>query len=63
MSRDLREVIREEPLVRGRLVELLFDAGPLTVPELAVRSGFPEDEVMVWTMACASTATSPRRRA
>ena len=50
MSRDLREVIREEPLVRGRLVELLFDSGPLTVPELAVRSGFPEDEVMVWTM-------------
>jgi DNA-binding IclR family transcriptional regulator len=50
MSRDLREVIREEPLVRGRLVELLFDGGPLTVPELAERSGFPEAEVMVWTM-------------
>ena len=50
MSRDLREVIREEPLVRGRLVELLFDAGALTVHELAERSSFPEDEVMVWTM-------------
>ena len=50
MSRDLREVIREEPLVRGRLLELLFDTGPLTVPELAERSGLPEAEVMVWTM-------------
>jgi DNA-binding IclR family transcriptional regulator len=31
-------------------VDLLFDAGPLTVPELAERSGYPEAEVMVWTM-------------
>ena len=35
MSRDIREVIREEPLVRGRLVELLLRDGPLTVPEIA----------------------------
>ena len=33
MSRDIREVIRDEPLVRGRLVELLLGDGPLTVPE------------------------------
>ena len=49
MSRDIREVIRDEPLLRGRLLELLAD-GPLTVPELAAASGFPEDEVMVWMM-------------
>jgi DNA-binding IclR family transcriptional regulator len=49
MSRDVREVIRDEPLVRDRLLELLAD-GPLGVPELALRAGLPEDEVMVWVM-------------
>jgi DNA-binding IclR family transcriptional regulator len=47
--RDVREVVRDEPLVRRRLLALLAD-GPLTVPELAARGGFPEDEVMVWLM-------------
>ena len=47
--RDVREIVRDEPLVRRRLLELLGDE-PLTVPELAGRSGFPEDEVMVWMM-------------
>ena len=49
MNRDVREVVRDEPLVRRELLELL-GAGPLTVPELAARSGYPEDEVMVWMM-------------
>ncbi len=49
MSRDIREVVRDEPLMRSRLLELLQD-GPLTVPELAAAGGLPEDEVMVWTM-------------
>ena len=49
MNRDTREVIRDEPLVRGRLLELLA-GGPLTVPELAAASGHPEDEVMLWLM-------------
>ena len=49
MSRDVREVVRDEPLMRGRLLELLHD-GPLTVPELAAAGGFPHDEVMVWMM-------------
>ena len=40
MSRDVREVVRDEPLMRGRLLELLRD-GPLTVPELAAAGGFP----------------------
>ena len=47
--RDVREVVRDEPWVRRRLLELLA-GGPLTVPELAAASGFPEDEVMVWLM-------------
>lgn len=49
MNRDVREVVRDEPLVRRQLLALLAD-GPLTVPELAERGGFPEDEVMVWLM-------------
>jgi predicted Rossmann fold nucleotide-binding protein DprA/Smf involved in DNA uptake len=49
MSRDVREIIREEPLRRERLLELLQDA-PLTVPELASVAGHPEDEVMIWIM-------------
>jgi hypothetical protein len=49
VTRDVREIVRDEPLVRDRLLELLR-AAPLTVPELAVASGFPEDEVMVWMM-------------
>lgn len=49
MSRDIREIVRDEPLLRSRLLELLHD-GPLTVPELAAAGGLPEDEVMVWMM-------------
>jgi predicted Rossmann fold nucleotide-binding protein DprA/Smf involved in DNA uptake len=49
MTRDLREVIRDEPLVRDRLLGLLAD-GPLTVPELAAAAGLPTAEVMVWMM-------------
>ncbi len=47
--REIREVIREEPLVRRRLLRLLSD-GPLTVPELARHAGLPENEVLVWVM-------------
>jgi predicted Rossmann fold nucleotide-binding protein DprA/Smf involved in DNA uptake len=50
MNRDAREVIREEPLVRGRLLGLLGDRA-LTVPELAAAGGFPADEVMTWLMS------------
>jgi DNA-binding IclR family transcriptional regulator len=49
MTRDTREVVRDEPLMRARLLELLA-AGPLTVPELAAAAGLPAAEVMVWMM-------------
>jgi DNA-binding IclR family transcriptional regulator len=49
MNRDIREVIREEPLMRSRLLDLLRD-GPMTVPVLAAAAGLPQDEVMVWMM-------------
>jgi predicted Rossmann fold nucleotide-binding protein DprA/Smf involved in DNA uptake len=48
-TRDVREIIREEPLVRGRILDALTD-GPLTVPEIAAAIGEPEDEVMFWVM-------------
>jgi hypothetical protein len=47
--RDVREIVRDEPLLRDRLLEALAD-GPLSVPELAAAVALPEDEVMVWTM-------------
>ena len=47
--RETREVMREEPLVRARILELLA-AGPQSVPELAERAGLPAEEVMVWLM-------------
>ncbi len=49
MMRDLREVVRDEPLMRDRLLALLAD-GPLTIPELATAAGLPSAEVMVWVM-------------
>jgi predicted transcriptional regulator len=47
--RDMREVIRDEPLVRDRILALLAD-GPLTIPELAAAADLPSSEVMVWVM-------------
>lgn len=49
MMRDVREVVRDEPLMRDRLLALLAD-GPLTIPELADAAGLPSAEVMVWVM-------------
>jgi hypothetical protein len=48
-NRELREVIREEPLERARILELLGD-GPLTVPELAGAMDRPTHEVLFWIM-------------
>ncbi len=49
MSRDAREIIREEALWRGRILDTLAD-GPHTVPEIAEAIGAPEQEVMFWVM-------------
>ena len=48
-TRDVREIIREEPLMRDRVLAALAD-GPLTVPEIATAIGYPEHEVMYWVM-------------
>jgi predicted Rossmann fold nucleotide-binding protein DprA/Smf involved in DNA uptake len=47
--RDHREVIREEPLMRGRILAALAE-GPLTVPEIAVAIDAPTHEVVFWVM-------------
>ena len=48
-KREVREVIREEPIMRARILELLAD-GPLTVPELAAALDCPTHEVLFWVM-------------
>lgn len=47
--RDLREVIREEMLMRDKIVGILKN-GPRTVPEIAQVLGHPSYEVMYWVM-------------
>ncbi len=37
MTRDVREVVRDEPLERDRILAAVAE-GPLTVPELAASS-------------------------
>ncbi len=48
-NRDLREVIREEPVMRVRILAAMQD-GPKTVPEIAVALGAPTHEVVFWVM-------------
>ncbi|MFZ5643794.1 MAG: MarR family transcriptional regulator [Bacillota bacterium] len=47
--RDLREVIRDEMLMRDRIMEILRN-GPKTLPEIAQVLGYPSYEVMCWVM-------------
>jgi predicted Rossmann fold nucleotide-binding protein DprA/Smf involved in DNA uptake len=49
VSRDAREIVREEPLWRDRILAALAD-GPHTVPEIAESIGAPEREVVFWVM-------------
>jgi hypothetical protein len=48
-NRDLREVIRDEHIMRGRILKLLA-GGPLTIPEIATGVGRPTFEVTFWVM-------------
>lgn len=49
INRDLREVVREEPLMHARILAALA-GGPLTVPEIAGAIGSPANEVVLWVM-------------
>jgi predicted Rossmann fold nucleotide-binding protein DprA/Smf involved in DNA uptake len=48
--RDPREVVREEMLMRDKVLAALRD-GPKTVPQIAELVGSPVHEVMYWVMA------------
>jgi len=49
LNRDPREVIREEPVMRPRILAALA-AGPLTVPQIAEAIGAPKHETVFWVM-------------
>ena len=49
LNRDVREVIREEPVMRPRILAALAN-GPLTVPQIAEAVGAPTHEVVFWVM-------------
>jgi hypothetical protein len=47
--RDVREIIRDEHLMRLRILKALA-GGPLTVPQIAEAIDRPAHEVMYWVM-------------
>lgn len=49
LNRDVREIIREEPLMHSPIFRALAE-GPLTVPEIAEAIDRPADEVVFWVM-------------
>jgi hypothetical protein len=49
IGRDVREVVREEPVMRARILAAL-DTGPMTVPEIAATIDAPTHEVVFWVM-------------
>jgi len=48
-NREVREIVREEPVMRARILDALRD-GPLTLPEIAVAINAPTHEVVFWVM-------------
>ena len=48
-QRDVREVVRDEQVMRRQILAVLAD-GPLTVPEIAAAVERPTHEVMFWVM-------------
>jgi len=48
-NRSVREIVRDEQVMRRRILEALED-GPLTVPEIAAAVERPSHEVMFWVM-------------
>ena len=47
--RAIREIVREEHIMRAPILKLLAD-GPLTIPEIAEGLGAPSSEVTFWVM-------------
>ncbi len=49
VDRAVREIIRDEHLMRRPILEALAD-GPLTIPQIAEAIGHPTHEVVYWVM-------------
>ncbi|MEO8626035.1 MAG: MarR family transcriptional regulator [Candidatus Limnocylindrales bacterium] len=49
VNRDPREVMREESVMRPRILAALAN-GPLTVPQIAALIGAPAHETVFWVM-------------
>lgn len=47
--RDVREVIRDEHVMRPRILAAVA-AGPLSIPQIAEAIGYPERETVFWVM-------------
>jgi predicted transcriptional regulator len=48
-TREIREIVREEPAMRRRILAALR-GGPRTVPEIAEAIGAPANEAVYWIM-------------
>jgi predicted Rossmann fold nucleotide-binding protein DprA/Smf involved in DNA uptake len=48
-QRDVREIVRDEQVMRPRILAALAD-GPLTIPEIAAVLERPTHEVTFWVM-------------
>ena len=48
-NRALREIVREEPVMRAQILALL-QGGARTIPEIAAALGVPTHEVVFWVM-------------
>ena len=48
-NRDLREIVREEPVMRAQVLAALAH-GPRTIPEIAAELGVPSHEAVLWVM-------------
>ena len=47
--REVREIIRDEQFMRGRILKVL-ESGPQTIPQIAAVVGKPTNEVVFWVM-------------
>jgi predicted Rossmann fold nucleotide-binding protein DprA/Smf involved in DNA uptake len=48
-NRALREIVREEPVMRAQILAFL-EGGPRTIPEIAAELAVPTHEVVFWVM-------------
>ena len=47
-QRDMLEIAQDEFIMRDRILKILKEEGPKTLPELTEKLGYPSREVVVW---------------